>query len=292
MIRFLETKNVLPIIVPMADIQYETRENLFHQGIEGRKLHILRPYSVRPIGDMSNLPPLPLIIYIGGGAWKSSTPWMHMPELCYYVNHGYIVASIDYSTVNFEIFPSQIESVKAAIRFLRKNSAKFGIDSNRIALMGDSAGAQLAALAGTTCSTGLFSKGDNLEISDEVDAVVDFYGPVDFTEVIKNSDTALYKIYMDYLGDGDMATIEKNAAAASAVTHISKNTPPFLILHGTEDTMVDPSQSKNFYERLVAKGVEAELVLFPGADHADLAFVQEETLAMILEFLDKYVKNK
>mgnify|MGYP001328511678 CR=1 FL=1 len=290
--RTIRTSNILPCIVPMADITYSLRENMFHQEMQSRRLNILRPYYRRPLGDTSDLPSLPLIINIGGGAWKSSTPWMHTPESVYYANHGYVVASIDYSTINFDVFPAQIEDVKCAIRFLRKNAAKFGIDPDRIALMGDSAGAQLAALAGVTGGTGLFVKGDDQDISDKVSLVVDFYGPMDFQTALDAKDNPLRGIYLEYLGSGDEESARHNAAKASPLGYIGPDTPPFLILQGTSDTMVDPRQSSILYKELIKNNVEADLVWLEGADHADLHFVQVEILETILAFLDKHMKKK
>ncbi|MFA7190461.1 MAG: alpha/beta hydrolase [Sphaerochaetaceae bacterium] len=287
----IKTNNILPCIIPTAGIAYALRENMFHQEIQSRRLSLLRPYFTRPIGDLSRIPALPLVINVGGGAWKSSTPWVHTPELTYLANHGYIIASIDYSTINFDIFPAQIEDVKCAIRFLRKNAAKFGADPDRIAIMGDSAGGQLAALAGLTGGSGLFTVGDDLDVSDEVAAVVDIYGPTDFEEILKDSD-GLNDIYLEYLGAHNPALVKRNARLASPVNYVRKDAPAFMILHGTADTMVSPKQSRELYDKLTAAGAEAELLWLEGADHADRDFVQTETLEAVLAFLDDHLGKK
>lgn len=286
----IKPTNVLANVIPLADIQYATRENMFHQGIEVRTLNILKPYYGSVLGNVSGYPRLPLLININGGAWKSSTPWLHITEQAYYASHGYVVASIDYTTLNFDSFPAQIEDVKCAIRFLRKNAAKFGIDPDRIALMGDSAGAQLAALAGTTCKTGLFCTGDDLDVSDEVNAVIGFYGIYDFVSLVGSGDAVLKPIYCEYLNETDPGRLMEKARLASPICHVSDKTPPFLLLQGTGDSMVDPNQSKAFYERLIKAGIEADLVWLEGADHAGREFHQVEVRDIVMKFLERHLK--
>ncbi len=283
--------NTLAKVIPLVGIQYATRENYFHQGVEVRTLNILKPYYEPVLGDVSKYPKHPLVIFINGGAWKSSTPWLNITEQCYYASHGYVVASVDYTTVNFDSFPAQIEDVKCAIRFLRKNASKFGIDPNRIALKGDSAGAQLAALAGTTCETGLFSVGDDLDVSDAVNAVIGFFGIYDLATIFKHGDK-MGRVYQLYINENDKEKALKKAELASPICHASSKTPPFLLVHGTSDAMVDPNQSKMFYDKLVALGIPADLIWLEGADHADRAFHQTEIREMVLAFLDRYLKQK
>lgn len=283
-----------PYIVPLTDIVYKYREDAYHCEIRKLKMHILRPYYAKMYGDMSFLPKLPVILNIGGGAWRHSTPFFHLPELTYFANNGYLVASIGYTVSSDGAFPDQIEDVKSAIRFIRKNAAMFGADPDKIALIGDSAGGHLAALAGVTGGKGLFLNGDDLEISDIVSAVVSYYGPFDLTDKDfspLSNDTLFFDFLRNNAGHTSKEEILKKAEMASPIRYVDGKCPPFLILHGTGDLFINPNQAKKMYEKLTECGVDADLIWLDGSEHQDLAFVQESTLKEVLLFLDRYLKR-
>ena len=93
----------------------------------------------------------PCIVFVCGGAWEKVDRNVWMPNLAYYCQKGYAVASVDYSCLPVTVHPEQVTEIKTAIRFLRAHAADFRIDPERIAVMGESAGAYLAALTGLTC---------------------------------------------------------------------------------------------------------------------------------------------
>lgn len=290
---------VNPYIVPMVDLVYGYREDVYHTELKKLKMHILRPYTRLIYGDMSDLPKLPILLNIGGGGWRHSTPFFHLPEMTYFANHGYLVATIGYTVSSEGTFPEAIEDVKSAIRFLRKNADKFGADPNRIALIGDSAGGHLAALAGVTGGKNLFNKGDNLDMPDTVSAVVQYYAPIDLVDqvgeqklgkVTEGIAECLQVFLKEYEAPYHMSTIQKNAALASPIRYVDENTPPFMILQGTADSTVPPAHAKVMYDRLTEVGVEAELIWLEGAEHQDLQFVQEPVLKEVVDFLDKHMK--
>ena len=232
----------------------------------------------------------PTVVWLTGGGWQKVSKNAHVPEMVYLAEAGYTVATVEYRSSEDDPFPAQIEDVKAAIRFLRKNAALYQVDPDRVAVMGESAGGHLAALAGTTTGTGLFDVGENLDFSSDVTCAVDWYGPSDFTD-FGTSESGLFSFPPEALliGGGIGRNPEK-ARAASPITYVGEKTPPFLILHGTDDQLVPFSQSEKLYEKLLEAGAEAELVAIAGANHGDPVFVTGEVRKEILTFLAKHMK--
>jgi acetyl esterase/lipase len=125
--------------------------------------------------------PLPLIIWVHGGAWQGGSK-----ENCparSFVQKGYAVASINYRLSQHAIFPAQLQDCKAAVRYLRANADKYSIDPNRFGAWGASAGGHLVALLGTAGDVNDFDKGPSLRVSSKVQAVCDFFGPTDFLKI-------------------------------------------------------------------------------------------------------------
>lgn len=281
-------------IVLMDDIVYSQPLTYF-----GRKPRPLRMMLLRPIEwwGQTELPPLPTVIWIVGGAWQQTFPSWRMAEFSYLAYAGYQVAAIDYRTVNEDAFPAQVEDAKTAVRFLRVNAKRFGVDADRIAVMGDSAGGYLAAMVGVTGDGEAFETEEWAGLSSSVKAVVDWYGPIDLLRMHADSirrnpdagskDELLFRLFAGRL------IMEENRAFLERMSperYISEKTPPHLILHGTADEMVSVSESERYYEALNNAGVSAELYLIEGAGHCDQAFSQQELQRLILDFLDRYLK--
>lgn len=254
--------------------------------------------------DRTNHPKLPCIVWICGGAFMVNDRSVWIPEMMDYARAGYIVASVEYRTSNDAGFPEQLMDIKAAIRFLRAHAEEFCLDTERFAVMGESAGGTLASLTGVTGGQKEYDAGDWLEYSSGVQAVVDYYGVTDFTlRMERDADAAAAAssaadsgaegqdeegIVPDYamaafLGSGRRG--RENLVRASAVKQVTKDTPPFLILHGENDDLVDPENSRRMYEALREVGVRAEFYLAEGAGHGDPLFYQKDMEKVVLEFL-------
>jgi acetyl esterase/lipase len=207
------------------------------------------------------------------------------------ITQGYAVAGVGYRLSDAAQFPAQIHDCKAAIRWLRANAKKYGIDPDRIGVWGPSAGGHLSALLGTSGDVREL-EGDlgNAGVSSRVQAVCDFYGPTDFllSEVggkADNPDSAVARL----LG-GPAPQRPEVARSASPAHWISADDPPFLIFQGGKDRTVQPIQSQKFAELLRASKVEAELIEFPDAEHGGPAFRSPETIARIVAFFDRHLK--
>lgn len=237
---------------------------------------------------------LPVILCIHGGGWsrgnKKQCPAVMM------VKDGYAVASIQYSLTNKAAFPAQIEDCKAAVRWLRANAAKYNFDADRIGVWGHSSGAHLAALLGTSGDVAaLEGKGDNSEFSSRVQAACEISGPADLVRMyqdLSQSSSEMApeaKSAIEALIGGPMAAKRETAIAASPMTYISKDDPPFLIIHGDEDGTVPVSQSQMFAKALKAAGVPTTLDVVVGRGHGTGGPRFEP---MIKAFFDKHLRSK
>ena len=252
--------------------------------------------------------PRPLIVWIHGGAWlkgnKDATPAAVLP-LC-----GYVAASINYRLTDQAIFPAQLEDCQNAIRFLRKHSAEYGIDPNKIGVWGVSAGGHLAALVGLTGEkedrkedrkdvTALQDnngvEADRREIPESlrgprVQAVADWCGPTDFMQIATQS--AVGNKFELKSPDGPVAKLigglpedkPDKAKLASPVTYVDADAPPFLIAHGADDDVVPPQQSREFSKLLTQHSVANHLLIVPHTGH-DLS--SKDLIDETIKFFDR-----
>jgi acetyl esterase/lipase len=208
--------------------------------------------------------PLPVIIFIHGGGWnrgrKENCPAVRI------VDDGYAVASVDYRLTTVAPFPAQIEDCKAAVRWLRANASKYNLDPDRIGVWGFSAGGHLAALLGTSGGVPeLEGGGDNLNVSSRVQAVLVVSGPVDFLRLYHDAlampteKTPKVLAAIKMLLGGPIDEHETTAIQASPIHYVSKDDPPFLIIHGGEDPTVPVIQCQLLAEALKRAGVETTL---------------------------------
>lgn len=256
--------------------------------------------------------PFPLIISIHGGAFKSGdkADGQEAPMIgtatAGGIASGYAVASINYRLSAAAVFPAAINDVKAAIRFLRANSAKYKLDPNKFAAWGGSSGGNLSSLAAV--SGGVATLADeslgNAGVSDAIQASVDWFGPIYFstmdsefaalgqTPVVGETSSA-GSAESVYLGQPvGTAEAEPLVIAASPQTYISADDPPFFIQHGTADRNIPITQSINFSNKLSA-ALGAGKVTYEtleGAGHGGSQFTATTNVARIIAFLDKYLK--
>ena len=236
----------------------------------------------------------PTIVWICGGAYRVVNRSVWLPEMMRFARAGYVVASIEYRTSNEAIFPAQLIDVKSAVRFLRAHAKEFCIDPDRIYAMGESAGGTMASLLGVTGNQKELDQGNHLDQSSAVQGVVDYYGVVDLSDAsaerdrmsaaANQSNDVPYFAFEEFLGVGyGKAEAEK----ASAIRYLSEKTPPFMILHGTEDTVVPMAQSEKLYDALQKEGIPCEFAAVEGAAHGDDLFYQDEMTDQVISFLNR-----
>ncbi len=226
----------------------------------------------------------PVLVWICGGAWITMEKAAHTPFLVQLARKGYIIASIEYRMSGTKHFPAQIEDVKSAIRYLRAHAEEFHIDPDRIAVGGESAGGHLAALAGVTGGKKEFDRGENLDRSSSVCAVLDFYGPSTFLPEEAPSPSEAPSPVVMLLGYEPTRHPQK-AARAAALSYVKADTPPFFIIHGQADHVVSVENSRRLADRLGKNGCSYELLEVKEADHADPRIYQGDTVERVDAFL-------
>ena len=208
--------------------------------------------------------PAPVIVWVHGGGWRRGGK-KQCPAVAL-VPDGYAVASIDYRLSSTAPFPAQIEDCKAAVRWLRANAAKYNLDADRIGVWGMSAGGHLAALLGTSGGVPeLEGSGDNMQYSSRVQAVCDVAGPADLLAMTNLGPRRTLAI--EGLLGGPLEKDKAKAIAASPIHYVSKDDPPFLIVHGEADRVVPVEQSQRLYDELRKAGVNATLKILPQVGH-------------------------
>lgn len=216
---------------------------------------------------------MPAVIFVTGGAFIAANR-ARLPQLRFRLAQaGYVVASINYRTVPNGHFPDPIEDVKSAIRFVKANARRLLVDPDRITVIGDSAGGYLAAFAAATNASKQFNVGEHLEQSSGIIGAVSLYGLVDPNLL-------------------DVGFVLPNTTlAVNPIEYITKDSAPMLLMHGTADQLVPPSETEKLFRALIKNGVEAERYLIQGAGHADEYWVQSEVIDLIVAWIDRRAKS-
>ena len=217
--------------------------------------------------------PLPLLVFIHGGGWRNGNKESGLGRLVPYLKTGdYAGASINYRLTGEASWPAQIHDCKAAIRWLKGNSKKFGFDPARIAVWGTSAGGHLVAMLGVSGGVkALDGKlGKHLDQDSRVSCVVDFCGPTHLLSMGKfpgNIDHDAPNSPESQLVGGTLHENKKVANQASPMTYVTVDDAPTLIVHGMEDRTVPFNQAEIFHAALQKAGVKSEFLPMKGMGH-------------------------
>lgn len=232
---------------------------------------------------------LPLVILIHGGGWLSNDKYADIgymrKTVAEIVGSGFALASIDYRFSTPAHFPAQIQDCNRAVSFLYDNAGKYGFDKNRFAVMGFSAGGHLASLLGLSKNNNVdtfFMPGSSKMFS--IKAVVDFYGPSKLLLFPGNDDEKSPESIL--IGAAPLARPDL-AKAASPVTYVDKNDPPFLIIHGLKDELVSPKQSRLLSAWLNVVTVHNEVIMVKDAPHFGVMFDADDIRDKVISFLKK-----
>lgn len=268
----------------------------------------------------------PVVLFVHGGAWNSGDNNLdranseQIKALMELREQGITVAAATYRFSAESIFPAQIFDVKAAIRHLKANAGKYGIDPDRIMTMGESAGSQLALLAAVSNGEQALEGtiGGNLDVDSKVIGCVDCYGMTDFLTLAQDlyarkdlgrTDAQVYELVEDKNSSRSqlfgLTTDECNLGTVSAnpdkfpkqyelvkqgspIFHVTPDDPPILIINGQRDIRVPSAQAIKMYQALYDAGVEAELLLNDRAPHGNLG---PESAAAIKSFILRVLKQ-
>lgn len=262
---FAAAPHKTPPVIP-ADVTVQ--RDLPYLGPErSEKLDLYQSTSRKP-GERA-----PGIVFVHGGGWTGgSRSEGRATEVCTTLAEaGYVCVSISYRLAKHDRWPTNVYDCKNAVRFLRKNADKYGVDSTHIGVIGGSAGGHLALMVGFTSDVpSLEPPAPYPGISDRVQAVVDMYGITDIRtrKKIAPDGTPLEIAPLSNTVFGDKTNVtDADRALASPTSHVSAQDPPVLILQGVKDTTVDRDQSITLDKLLTAKNVPHQLILIPGVGH-------------------------
>jgi acetyl esterase/lipase len=231
----------------------------------------------------------PGVVLIHGGGFSGGKRESLLPMAKRLAENGYVAATVSYRLTPMYQFPLPLHDVKSAVRFLRKNAAKFGMAPERMGAIGVSAGATWAQfLAVSRGMATLEGNGPNREVSSAVDCAVSYYGRSDMRrayEGSRNAPTALPAL----LG-GDRAAALDTHLRASPLAWVNPDSAPVLAIHGTRDRNVPYEQSLILMERLKSVGVEAELETIAEGGHGFKGADEERAWARTLDFLNRKLK--
>lgn len=225
----------------------------------------------------------PCVVWICGGAWLRLDRSAHTAYLAELARSGFVVASVEYRTTNEGCFPIQLQDVKAGIRYLKANSERYNIDIERFGVMGESAGGYLTAMAALVDDPA-YDVGAFTEFSSKVQAACPWYPITDVTGFTYPSPLEAAATMESLLLGKNVMLESEEALAISPVSFVTKDAPPFMIIHGDHDNLVPFAQGEALHDKLEAAGADVKLLVIEGADHADMPFFQEEIWQRIIGF--------
>ncbi|GAB4469116.1 MAG: hypothetical protein OHK0037_27140 [Elainellaceae cyanobacterium] len=217
----------------------------------------LRLVKYQPVVRPSE--PMGAIAAIYGGAWRSGDADENAHFNRYLAARGYTVIALDYRHAPQHPFPAQLQDVQLGLRLIRQRAAEWGVEGDRLALIGWSAGAHLATLAGF--------QPDAVPVR----AIVSYYGPVDLTEGYRSPprpDPIDTRAVLEDFLNGTPDTRPADYRAASPITYVRPGLPPVLLIYGDRDHIVKPEFGQQLYQQLRASGNTAALIRLPWAEHA------------------------
>jgi acetyl esterase/lipase len=234
--------------------------------------------------------PFPAVVCIHGGGFRAGTRDGYDGLIRQLAERGYVAITVTYRLAPKYPFPAAIYDVKAAVRWLRANAAKYHVDPDRIGVTGGSAGGHLAQFLGVTSDVKEF-EGDegNLDQSSRVACVVNYYGPSDFTKSYGKSVDAAEVLPL-FLG-GNLEQQRQKHIIASPLYWVTPNAAPTLCVHGTKDTYVAYEQAVWLTDKLRAAGVEVELLTLEGAGHGFGGEYAQKADMALFAFFDRHLKK-
>ena len=235
---------------------------------------------------------LPAVVLVHGGGWRSGDKSMNTPLAQQLALNGYFVISVEYQLSLEAKYPSAIHNLKAAVRWLRSSTQKFRIDEKHIAILGGSAGGQLAALVGATNGRVQYEGIDGYpQFSSDVQAVIDLDGLLDFTDsenlAVKRTAASADVFWLE----GHYDSIPDKWREASAFYQVRKNAPPYLFINSSQTRF--HAGCKAFVAKLDSLHIKSEVVELKDAPHSYWLFDPwfKPMTESILSFLNQTFKG-
>jgi acetyl esterase/lipase len=227
----------------------------------------------------------PGIVFIHGGGWAGGDKkeFAQMAERM--AGLGYVAISVNYRLAPKHRYPSALDDVQRAVRWLRQRAVEYRLDPNRIGALGASAGGHLAALLGLRETRDPASTGG---VSSKVQCVVNYFGRMDLT--LEPTVTKGFTDYRPAFIGAAKAEAPELYRDASPITHVDAKAAPFLIVHGFRDTQVQLAQSERMLAALDAAGVEASLIVLAGQGHGFKGPAAVTATEATVAFFERHLK--
>jgi acetyl esterase/lipase len=208
----------------------------------------------------------PTLMYLHGGSWTGGDPHAQSRPLIHHIAlDGWLVATVGYPLSPQATFPDHLIGIKRALHWLRTTGAQHGVDASRIAVAGGSAGGHLASLVALTANRAEYQPGF-AEVDTSVAACVSLYGIYDFLN--RNKTRKNWPLIPEIVMKADPVADERLFRAASPLDQVHSGAPPFLVIHGTHDSLVPPTEARVFVEALAAVSrQEVRYLEVEGAQH-------------------------
>lgn len=234
----------------------------------------------------------PLIVWVHGGAWRAGSKDRMPIGEC--LDHGFAIASVDYRLSPQAKFPAQVHDIKAAIRYLRANHAKFRICKETFVIAGASAGGHLAALVGVSDGVEELEGqvGKHLSQDSAVKAIVSFYGASNLQTILGQSTEHGLSVRvpaLDLLLGGQPKQKAELARLASPVAHVDPKDPPLWLLHGDADPQMPPKQSVELEKLYREHGVKVSHEVIKGAKHGGAVFYEADRIQRLCKELHEAI---
>lgn len=258
--------------------------NVVYDTINGHDLHlqIIYPYSC------TYEEKFPCMLYIQGSGWDKQPLYTEIPNLIKIAERGIVIAVVEYRDCHIAKYPAQVKDTKKAIKFIKSNVSKYNIDINNIFLSGNSSGGHTALMTLLSKNDVYFKNGEIGDISDDINGLIDWYGPTDFT-LVDNFNI-----------DGDCSSFADKFSNAFNMDELEKTNPlnyinedklcPFLVIHGTVDELVNIKHSMKLVEKLEEYNHDVEFVEMIDSDHGGPEFFEKEVIDVIYTFIKRNLK--
>ncbi|MEV8540928.1 alpha/beta hydrolase [Streptomyces sp. NPDC051572] len=274
--------------MPLGAVEIESRPDIAFSTVDlpngqsrDLKADILRPATADR---------LPLVVFRPGGAFLRCNKAMAFDLRRHVAESGFVVASAEYRVApDGGTYVDSVHDVRAALTHLRQHADDFGIDPRAVALWGESAGGQVAALTGVTNGLPEFSGDSDPASTGAVQAVVDAFGTSllsaiadDFDEEARLHYQRTATHFSAYVGKAGalFSEVPEAVGAADPATYVTASAPPFLLLHGSDDTLVSSSQTQHVHKALLSAGVNSTRYVVAGANHGDFGVLADSDAAL------------
>lgn len=264
--------------VSFSQLMEGKAEEIIYKTVGGKSVRL---YSFRPEG-MREGDRRTAVVIIHGGGWTGGETEAFFPHARYFASRGAVAFSVEYrlAKAGETTVGDCISDCKSAMRYIRSHATELGINPDRIMVMGDSAGGHLAGCMGTV--TGFDDPNDDLTCSDAPNMAILCNPLTDFTQ------SSFIRLVA---GENEL---ERTALAKrlSPLHHVRKNEISTLLVHGTADKVIAPSQSEALCEAMKQVGNDCELVLLPGANHAFVCVrwrAPEADVVNTIRLIDNYM---